>query len=111
MCYNRIEAGGFYVSSDQAREFIEKLYNNEEIMKQVLILADATAKIKAGKKLSEEQQYQDLAEAASKMGYRATPEEYQKATKDYFEEIGTMESIGKVFQMIAVASDLVEQIM
>ena len=99
------------MNNNQAREFIEKLYNDEEVMKQVLILADAPQKIKAGKKLSEEQQYQDLAAAADKLGYHATPAEYQKATKEYFDEIGSMESIGKVFHIIAVASDLVKQIM
>ena len=97
--------------NNQARAFIEKLYNDEETMKQVLTLAGAPAKIKAGQKLSEEQQYQDLAEAADKLGYHATPEEYQKATKEYFDEIGSMESIGKVFHIIAVASDLVKEIM
>ena len=96
---------------NQSREFVEKLYNDEEIMKQVLILTNAVDKIKTGQKLSEEQQYQDLAEAASKMGYHAAPEEYQKATKEYFEEIGSMESIGKVFHIITVASDLVKQTM
>ena len=99
------------MNSNQAREFIEKLYNDEEIMKQILLLADAPEKIKNGIKVSEEQQYRDLAAAASKIGYHATPEEYQAATKAYFKEIGSMESIGKVFHIIAVASDLVKQIM
>lgn len=80
-------------------------------MKQVLILADAPGKIKAGEKISEEQQYQDIAEVANKMGYHATPDEYRKAIKDYFEEIGSIESIGKVFHIIAVASDLTRQMM
>ena len=99
------------MNNNRAREFVEKLYNSEEIMKQVLLLTDAPEKIKAGVKLTEEQQYQDLAEAAGKMGYSATPEEYKRATEEYFEEIGSIESIGKVFHLIAVASDLVKQIM
>ena len=99
------------MEKNQAREFVEKLYNDEEMMKQVLIIAGAPDKIKAGVKLTEEEQYQDLANAAGKMGYNATPEELQKATKKYFDEIGSMESIGRVFRMIAVASDLVKKIM
>lgn len=99
------------MEKSQAREFVEKLYNDEEMMKKVLILAGAPDKIKAGVKLTEEEQYRDLANAASKLGYNATPEEYQKATKEYFNELGSMESIGRVFRMIAVASDLVKKLM
>lgn len=97
------------MDNKQAKEFIETFYNDEDIMKQILILTDAPAKIKAGEKLSEEQQYREFAEAAGKIGYHATPEEYQEATKEYFEKIGSMESIAKVFRVIAVAGDLVEQ--
>ncbi len=94
----------------EAREFIEKMYNDEETMREVLLLTDAPEKIKAGVKESEEQQYKNFAMAAGKLGYFATPEEFQKATKEYFEEIGSMESIAKVFHVIEVASELVKRI-
>ena len=94
---------------EKAREFVEKFYNDEETMKQVLTLAGATEKIKAGQKVSEEQQYKDFAEAAAQMGYHATPDEYKEATKAYLEEIGSWDALGKVFHIITVASDLAKQ--
>lgn len=99
------------MNKNQAREFVEKLYNDDELMKRVLILAGAPDKIKSGAKPSEAQQYRDLAEVASKMGYYGTPEEFQEATKEYFEEIGSMESIRRVFRMVEIASNLVKEIM
>ena len=97
------------MSIDQAREIIEKFYNDGEIMKQILIITKAPEKIRTGKKTTEEQQYRDFAEAAAEMGYHATPEEYRRATKDYLESIGSMNSIAKVFQIITVASELAKQ--
>lgn len=97
------------MSQEQSREFVEKFYNDEETMKQVLILANAAEKIKAGQKVSEEQQYKDFADAAAQMGYHATPEEYKEATKAYLEEIGSWDALGKVFHIITVASELARQ--
>lgn len=97
------------MSKEVAREFVEKFYNDEETMKQLLTIAGAAEKIRAGVKVSEEQQYKDFAEAATKMGYQATPEEYQAATKEYLDEIGTWDSLGKVFHIITVASDLARE--
>lgn len=97
------------MSTEKAREFVEKFYNDEETMKQVLIIANAPEKIRAGQKVSEEQQYRDFAEAATKMGYEATPEEYKEATKAYLEEIGSWDALGKVFHIITVATELAKQ--
>ena len=97
------------MSIEVARTFVEKFYNDEETIKQVLTLAGAVEKIKTGQKVSEEQQYQDFAEAAVQMGYDATSEEYKEASKAYLDELGSTEAIGKVFYIISVASDLVKQ--
>ena len=99
------------MGDNQARDFIRQLYNDEDMMKQVLILANAPEKIKKGVKLTEEEQYQDLSKAASEMGYQATPEELQKATKEYFDEIGSMEAVARVFKTVSIASRLVEKLM
>ena len=97
------------MSQEKAKEFVEKFYNDEETMKQVLVLANAPEKIKAGQKVSEEQQYRDFAEAAAQMGYHATPEEYKEATKTYLNEIGSWDALGKVFHIIVVATELTKQ--
>lgn len=91
---------------EKAREFVEKLYNDDEFARKV-ILESGIYKAKRG--ATEEEQKQQITDAANKLGYEISVEEYEAANKAYFESLGAWKSIKKAFHLIKTIKAIVKE--
>ena len=92
------------MSKEQAKEFVEKFWNDDEFMRKVFIVSGAINwQGEAGRKMTDEEQNQAFIDAAKKFDYDITPEEYGEASKEYADNLGGFEAIKKVLHMAKVA--------
>ena len=82
---------------DKAKEFVEKFYGDDEFAKKAII---ASGMHKKSKGTTEEEQNMQIVNAANKLGYDITREEYDAAMKTYFESLGFTGSVKKAFHLV-----------
>ena len=82
---------------DKAREFVEKLYSDDEFAKKLIL---ESGLYKAQKGDGEEKQKQQIVDGANKLGYKISVADYEAANKAYFESIGVWRSIKRAFHLI-----------
>ena len=82
---------------DKAREFVEKLYNDDDFAKKAIIAGEMH---KPQKGATEEDSKRQMVAAADKLGYDITVSEYESANKAYFDQIGAWKAIRKAFHLI-----------
>lgn len=82
---------------DKAKEFVEKLYNDDEFAKEVIIAGELHKKHKG---MTEEESNMQIVNAAKKLGYNITREEYDATSKAYFESLGFKKSIKAAFRLV-----------
>lgn len=90
------------MAMEHARSFVEKLFDNDEFLKQVIIKRG----FKEHEGLSEDLENERMVKIANEMGFRFTVEEYAQANEEYMNEIGGFGAMKKIFHMIKVAASV-----
>lgn len=92
------------MSIEKAQAFVEKFYSDDEFMAEIIKeskmyrLAE-----KEADKISDEEQYKRIADAATKAGYDVTPEEFHNAQKEYADKLGAWKAMKTAFHMVKIA--------
>jgi len=93
------------MSKENAREFINKLFYDDEFAVKAIktVGAETLLKYSGSAKATEEHQNEVQTEMGNNMGYEFTTEEYKAATTDWVKETGAFESIKKGIHMSGLA--------
>ena len=87
----------------KAKEFVEKFFNDDDFTAKVIYESGMDQwKGKKGQDMPDEEQDKAITDAAGKLGYKITPEEYKAAAKEYSEGIGGWQTIKKVFHIAKI---------
>lgn len=85
---------------EKAREFVEKFYNDDDFAKKVIREGDLVKSNKDKKDNNAQAGTEQIVNAAKKVGYDITGQEYEDANRAYFQEIGTFKAIKKAFHLV-----------
>lgn len=95
---------------EKAKEFVEKFFSDDDFMAKIIFESGMyTWSGEKGNHISDDEQNKAIAEAAKKNGYDITPEDYKVAMKEYFEGIGTMNTVKKVFHLAKIARKVAKE--
>ena len=94
----------------KAKEFIEKFYNDDDFMAKVICESGMYQwQGKKGQEMEDGEQDKAITDAAGKLGYEITPEEYKAASKEYLENIGGWQTVKKIFHIAKTAKKIAKE--
>ena len=98
------------MSKEKAKEFVEKFFNDDDFMSKVIYESGMDQwRGKKGQEIEDGEQDKAITNAASKLGYEITPEEYKAASKEYTESIGGWQTIKKVFHLAKISKQVAKE--
>ena len=98
------------MSKAKAKEFVEKFYNDDDFTAKVVYESGMYQwQGKKGQEIEDGEQDKAITDAAGKLGYEITPEEYKAASKEYLEGIGGRQTIKKVFRIVKIAKKIAKE--
>lgn len=83
---------------ENANEFVEKFFTDDDFMLEVLKASGYTAE-KLRNETGGIEENAKIVLGANKLGYGITLEEFENATKDYFEKLGGWKALNRLFQI------------
>ena len=94
----------------KAKEFVEKFFNDDDFTFKVIYESGMDQwKGKKGQNTPDAEQDKAITDAAAKLGYKITPEEYKAAAKEYSEGIGGWQVIKKVFRIAKIGKKVAKE--
>ncbi len=81
---------------ESARKFAKDFYENDEIIKELYKMGVLKTAGNYDKNAPEGEQQRKTVEAAQKLGYDFTEEEYKAANKEYGQSVGIFKMISKI---------------
>ena len=94
----------------KAKEFVEKFFNDDDFTAKVIYESGMDQWTgKKGQDIPDNEQDKAITDAASKLGYKITPEEYKAAAKEYSEGIGGWQVIKKIFRIAKIGKRVAKE--
>ena len=90
---------------EKAREFVGKFYTNDDFFRGV-IRRSGVMDPKQSSLETNEEQMQKIVATATELGYEATVDEFEAATKEYFERLGGWKALLTIFHMGKVGKQM-----
>ena len=84
------------MAMESAKEFVKNFYEDDELIKKLYEMGVLKPAGSYDKNAPEGEQQRKTVEAAQKLGYNFTEEEYLKANKEYGESVGIFKMILKI---------------
>lgn len=84
------------MAMESAKKFAKEFYENDETIKELYKMGVLKPAGSYDKNASEGEQQRKVVEAAKKLGYDFTEEEYRAANKEYGQSVGIFKMIFKI---------------
>ena len=98
------------MSKEKAKEFVEKFYNDDDFLFKVIYESGMDQwRGKKGQEMEDEEQNKAIIDAAGKLGYEITSEEFKAANKEYSEGIGGWQVVKKIFHVAKVGKKVAKE--
>lgn len=90
------------MAMDHAKSFVEKIFENDEFIKTVII----KRAYKRNENTNEEIENEKIVEIANNMGFKFNVDEFKSACKEYMTNIDGWEAAGKIFHILKIAESI-----
>lgn len=93
------------MAMEHAKSFVEKIFENDEFIKAVVIKRG----YKKDENTSEDIENEKLIEIANDMGFKFNIDEFKEACKNYMINLDGWEATQKVFHVLRVATNIAKE--